>query len=163
VDGNVAEVRGLTLFQGNGDVAGHDVGAAQLENRDGGVLLHVSDADDGQLEIGLAGIMDRRLLPVERFPAIAIGDVADDLVALPSVDAAAVNENSIGRAGVSRLVRTVVASGDKQLVGDTMRRDVPVAIHVVRGGHIADVEVAGTSPRWRGRSRRLWLLRCAEP
>src|SRR5215510_8208859 len=102
-------MRGYTFFQGNGDVAGHHVGAAQLENRDSGILLHIRNPDDAQLEIGFTDVMDRRFLSVKGLPAVAISNVADDLVAFPFLHAMAVNENHIRWASITRLIRTVVA------------------------------------------------------
>ena len=157
VQRNFAERRRFALHQRYGDIAGHHVSAAQFEHRNGRVLLHVSHSYDRQLEIRLARVAHGRSLPAVHFVMVCVFHLPDDLVAVAFLHALAMEENHVRDAGKAGLVRAVVSGGDEKLVRNFLRGDVARAVHVIRSGHVANVEIGGMLLRLLRRLRRLRL------
>src|ERR1051326_317399 len=98
---DIAEGRGFTLNQRNGDVARHHVGATQLEGGNAGLLLHIRNPDDGEFKIRLAGFANCGPLSPENLVMIRVFYMADDLVALARLHPLAMNEDHVRQASIT--------------------------------------------------------------
>src|SRR6185503_4035797 len=115
VQGDFAEWRGFALYQRNRNVARHHISAAQFESSYRSALLHVGYFHNGQLKIWQARVTQGGLLSREYFVMVSIFYQPDNLVPVAFLHALPVDENRVARAGITRLVRTVVSTRDKQL------------------------------------------------